>query len=329
MILIVTDSGLSRSVEDVIDWIEYLGGSWKRINGINNLLLEQKVKLELANTNYFLQIEDNVLNNCEVIWFRGIIRYRGFTKKIISGISSTNDNVSELKIRIIQEMGRFINLFTSSIIKNKLQLPNITSAHVNKLHVLRVAQSVGLFVPNSIITNNKKDLMNFYYKNNEQVITKPLYENIFFEEDKQVFFYNNHMISTILDSLPNTFFPSLFQEYVNKEYELRIFFLDGNFYTMAIFSQLDEKTRVDFRNYNEGKPNRTIPYLLPSNIEDLLRVLMEKLNLNTGSIDVIKSIQGHYYFLEVNPVGQFGMTSHPCNYFLEKEIANFLIKNDR
>ena len=30
-------------------------------------------------------------------------------------------------------------------------------------------------------------------------------------------------------------------------------------------------------------------------------------------------------FLEVNPVGQFGMVSLPCNYQLEKRIAQYLI----
>ena len=37
---------------------------------------------------------------------------------------------------------------------------------------------------------------------------------------------------------------------------------------MAIFSQLDEKTKYDFRNYNHGKPNRNIPYKLPEDIKE-------------------------------------------------------------
>lgn len=32
-----------------------------------------------------------------------------------------------------------------------------------------------------------------------------------------------------------------------------------------------------------------------------------------------------YIFLEVNPVGQFNMTSVPCNYNLEKIIAQKLV----
>jgi hypothetical protein len=35
--------------------------------------------------------------------------------------------------------------------------------------------------------------------------------------------------------------------------------------------------------------------------------------------------KGEYVFLEVNPIGQFGMVSAPCNYNLEKKIAQYLI----
>jgi D-alanine-D-alanine ligase-like ATP-grasp enzyme len=54
---------------------------------------------------------------------------------------------------------------------------------------------------------------------------------------------------------------------------------------------------------------------------------MKELNLNSGSIDFIKTKSGQYVFLEVNPVGQFGMTSYPCRYGIEKEMALFLGNN--
>jgi hypothetical protein len=33
-------------------------------------------------------------------------------------------------------------------------------------------------------------------------------------------------------------------------------------------------------------------------------------------------------FLEVNPTGQYGMVSDPCNYYLDKKIAEYLIDYD-
>lgn len=95
---------------------------------------------------------------------------------------------------------------------------------------------------------------------------------------------------------------------------------------MAIFSQNDDKTKIDYRNYNKEKPNRTIPYLLPENISSRLSRMMCKLDLNSGSIDMIVTPRDEFIFLEVNPVGQFGMVSKPCNYNLEYEIATYLMK---
>jgi D-alanine-D-alanine ligase-like ATP-grasp enzyme len=48
---------------------------------------------------------------------------------------------------------------------------------------------------------------------------------------------------------------------------------------------------------------------------------MKDLDLESGSIDMVFTQDGEFVFLEVNPIGQFGMTSYPCNYFLEKIIA--------
>lgn len=122
----------------------------------------------------------------------------------------------------------------------------------------------------------------------------------------------------------NSFAVSLVQNYIEKKYELRVFYFEKLFYTMAIFSQNDSKTSVDFRNYNKEKPNRTVPYKLPYEVEQKLINLMDKLDLNCGSIDMIVEKNNEYVFLEVNPIGQFGMISSPCNYNLERIIAKYL-----
>ena len=98
------------------------------------------------------------------------------------------------------------------------------------------------------------------------------------------------------------------------------------FFSMAIFSQSNSKTKIDFREYDNEIPNRCVPYILPKYIEKLLLKFSKKVGLNSGSFDLIKTVDDNYVFLEVNPAGQFGMVSYPCNYFLEEKIANHLIK---
>jgi glutathione synthase/RimK-type ligase-like ATP-grasp enzyme len=92
---------------------------------------------------------------------------------------------------------------------------------------------------------------------------------------------------------------------------------------MAIFSQMDSKSRLDFRDVdvNGSHPNRMVPFTLPKNIRLKIDRLMKKLKLESGSIDMIVSPDNEYFFLEVNPVGQFNFISELCNYYIEKDIA--------
>lgn len=102
--------------------------------------------------------------------------------------------------------------------------------------------------------------------------------------------------------------------------------MKGKCYTSAIFSQRDEKTKIDFRNYNYQKPNRVSVYKLPQKVENKIVAFMNKIEMDSGSLDIIVTPQKEYYFLEVNPVGQFFQVSHPCNFYLEKEVAKYLSK---
>jgi len=197
---------------------------------------------------------------------------------------------------------------------------------VNKLEVLNEARKVGLKTPQTYICSTKSELINFI-KEHKRIITKDI--------NKPLFFYNKNLYyntitkevtKSIINKLPKNFTPSFFQCLIEKQFEIRVFYLDGNLYSMAIFSQNDSKTSIDFRDYNLQKPNRFVPYIVPENIRSKIVNLMKRLKLTTGSIDLIYDKNSEYIFLEINPIGQFSMVSNPCNYFLEKKVAQHLIK---
>jgi glutathione synthase/RimK-type ligase-like ATP-grasp enzyme len=117
----------------------------------------------------------------------------------------------------------------------------------------------------------------------------------------------------------------LVQNYIEKKYELRIFFLGGQFYSVAIFSQQDEKTKLDFRNYNDERPNRIVSYKLPESVEVKLKNLVCLIKMDSGSIDLIVTKENDYIFLEINHVGQFLWTSDSCNLNFDEKVAIHLI----
>ncbi len=205
-----------------------------------------------------------------------------------------------------------------------IKIGNQNNSTLNKLVVLYYATSLGIKISSTIITSSKDELLK-YIKTSKSLITKSISDNLHTNTATSTFmFYTEQINDEILEDLPSEFYYSLFQDQIEKKYEVRAFYLHGKFYSMAIFSQNDKQTEVDFRKYNNDKPNRMVRFQLPIEIEEKLNRLMKLLKLDSGSIDIIVSTTNEFYFLEVNPVGQFGMVSIPCNYFIEREIANYL-----
>ena len=95
--------------------------------------------------------------------------------------------------------------------------------------------------------------------------------------------YLNQFRLINLDFFP----PSFCQAYIEKKIELRIFFLGNQFFSAAIFSQSNPKTKIDFRNYDDENPNRIIPFNLPKDVSKKLLKMINSLKLTSGSIDMI------------------------------------------
>lgn len=194
--------------------------------------------------------------------------------------------------------------------------------NLNRLIVFDIAKKHGLIVPNYEVIKSGEQLQRSK-KNIGQIVTKAISNGIYEQLENHRFYTYTELVEAKFyeENRNNFFFPSLITGLVEKKIEIRSFFIDDEFFSMAIFSQSDEKTKIDFRKYSN---NRNEPYKLPAEIEDKLRNIFNELELNCGSIDLILDKDNNYIFLEINPVGQFGMTSEPCNYNLEEIVVKYL-----
>lgn len=331
MILIISEERDS-STNGVISWIDYFGYKWIRINPETDI---QFIDLKFGNHDEVqFRIRKNnteqiCSNNIKAVWYRrGEINLSNLNLKGIISADNTESNL-KIKTEIISKLRREkekVMEFIYTILASKPSIGNFFTGEVNKLISLQIAKKVGLMIPDTLVSGNKSELIRFNDINGS-LITKSISEVLYLKIESNFYCnYTEAINEKFIDSLPSGFFPSLLQTKLEKSYELRIFYLHGICYTMAIFSQSDSQTEVDFRKYNDEKPNRTVPFSLPSAIEEKIAVFMKQMNLDTGSIDMIVTKNREYVFLEVNPVGQFGMVSGPCNYNLEKEIATCLIR---
>ena len=326
MLLILSEAG-DQSTNDVIDWLDTLGVCWTRLNG-NCLESAEPFAMQSGG-------DDGECGRrlgppadaVSAVWLRrwrnpmGDVGPELLDRRTIVGEPiAFYVNLSEFRNRELRSLGT--HLFRRYRACKWLGDPATTSLH--KLHVLDEAQRCGLDVPRSLVTNSRAALQRFAAEH-DAIITKPIAEvAVLLLDDAPYLTYTTRCTREDIAAMPTVFFPALFQEEVAKACELRVFVLGESLHAMAMFSQARSSTALDFRRYNDADPTRCVPYRLPQDVGERLLTLMRRLGLTTGSIDLIVTPDDHHVFLEINPIGQFGMTSQPCNYQLERRIAEHL-----
>lgn len=320
MILILSQE-FEPSTDYVLDWLDFYDINYFRVNG-NDKIQIIEYQLNNSGVDFILKINGKLiqLKDISAYWYRrGYINLEDYNEKL------SNLNNNSLTFYLSEELVKLRELLDFSL-KKKYHLGSFLNNNINKYNNLQIAKKNGLSIPDSIITSDKKRLTQFINQYH-RVITKPINESFSFEYNKDRFMgYTQLIEKNDLTSIPEIFTPTLFQNAIEKYCELRIFYLNGNCYSMAIFSQNDEQTKIDFRNYNHKKPNRTIPFNLPTSINKKIKSFMIECGYLTGSIDIVLTPKNEYVFLEVNPVGLFEQISEPCNYYLHEKIANYLVK---
>lgn len=317
MILILSEE-LDSSTNLVIDWT-FNTSEFIRIN---------KNDLKIVSVNYkkeeiLFQVRKSIISSKKInsFWFR-----RGYIDNSYSVDNMTRSKLGgHIYYHLNNEWNEIIRFFTDFLKKSKTKSLSSYQVKDRKLTQLDYARKTGLNIPKTFITSSKQELLHFQENCIGSVVTKGISSSPSFTVDNiSLEGYTEIVSSNFIGALTDTFFPSFFQENIQKQYELRIFYLKGKFYSMAIFSQKNEQTKIDVRKYDDAKPNRVVPYQLPEEIELKLHKFMLKMDLDTGSIDMIVDKDDGFFFLEVNPNGQFGMVSTPCNYYIEREIAKEL-----
>lgn len=327
MILIISQNDDTSTI-DVIKWIRHFGHEVIRINVEDKNVFIKEVDID--GKSIIVKHGDrefNLVKDISVAWMRrGHIPFNSnlnFKSNIYDSIFRIDIANKDLKDYLKAEISDLME-YVHYVFDEKC-IGGYGKGKVNKLVVLDKARSLGISIPKTLVVFNKQKLAEICAKDN--YITKAISDTYVTESNH--IGYTTYTESVKMDDLHylnNEIFPSLIQKEINKKIELRIFFWYGEIFTLAIFSQNDEQTKTDFRIYNKTKPNRFVPYKFPEKEAEKLVLLMEVMGLQTGSIDYILDKEGNYIFLEINPVGQFGMVSVPGTYYLEKKIAEKLIE---
>ena len=322
------------STNNVMDHLRMMGEEVIRINSDDDVYKFQYISnQDICFINTQNGKKYNLLDAKSCWWRRTGLSRRNFDNGLRREEFKTDEFdftslISKNRNILAEESRGLIDYIFNKVYSNcKINLGSPLKYELNKLSTLELAKKNDMLIPKYEIISNSNQIS----LRDSRIISKSIVEGVYEVIDNNSFYTYTEELVGELDENVNLF-PSLIMELIEKELEIRTFYIEGKFYSMAIFSQSSEQTSVDFRKYNLTKPNRTELYKLPAQIEEKLHRIFIELELNTGSIDMILDKKGDYYFLEINPVGQYDMVSRPCNYNLDYVIAKYLkngkIKNN-
>ena len=178
---------------------------------------------------------------------------------------------------------------------------------------LLVAQSVGLRVPRTVVTNNPEAVCQLasmgvplIYKN-IGAAPRPTATKELLPSDMER-----------LGTLPAC--PAIFQERISARLDIRVTAIGTELYAAEIDSQKGSSP-LDWR-LDHTVPFR--PHVLDSDVRARLLRLMHVLGLVYGAIDLRLTPDGEYVFFEVNPAGQYLFIELLTQMPLTEKMADFL-----
>lgn len=193
-----------------------------------------------------------------------------------------------------------------------------------KILQLDIARAVGFNTPSTIISNSKSQIIDFLNHHDGEGILKLSTQPTFNKNNEVYFIFANKVSISDFDEMDTTInSPFIIQNYIQKQYEVRYTFVNGEHFVCKIDSQSSDKSKIDFRRYDFANT----PYLgieAPERIKNMVASLMSKLNLNYGALDFIVDPDDNWFFLEVNPVGQYGWIEHLTGLRITKAILRYL-----
>lgn len=194
-----------------------------------------------------------------------------------------------------------------------------------KVLQLKIAREIGLRIPKTTITNNPERVREFFIECNGKIIYKTLKESFLGYEDKGF-----HVPTTLLQEehlqrlslISRT--PSLFQEYIEKSYEVRITIIGDKIFAAKIDSQSHPLTSIDWRHPDLIDKIPYEPILIPEEVRVKCHQLMNIFGIQFGAFDFIVNRKGEYVFLEINPNGQWYWIEHLTGLLISDALCDIL-----
>lgn len=177
----------------------------------------------------------------------------------------------------------------------------------SKLLQLATARRVGLSIPKTLITNTKEEVKSFIAEHREHgAVVKPMQLRYWQSADGRC--EQSFTAELTKTTLPNEAgvqaAPAIYQEKVQKAYEVRVTFFGRTHIAAAIYSQSSDATENDWRAIDANLLQMKL-VSIPASVEAACIEMMRDLGISFGCFDFAVTEDGEHVFFEVNEQGQF------------------------
>ena len=211
----------------------------------------------------------------------------------------------------------FIRNLTIFMNARWLNHPMYTYQAESKIYQLEVAKSVGLEIPKTIVTNSISNI-----QDETIYVVKALDTPLFHDNGYDSFTYSTIASGSSIKNSSLSEAPVIIQEYLSEKTDVRATIIGDKIFPIEIL-QNGQGITEDWRKTKKNQLQYS-PISLPKETERKLLCLMKKLNLSFGGVDLIIS-HGKYYFIEVNPTGEWGWIEANTDYKLHNAIVDWMV----
>jgi glutathione synthase/RimK-type ligase-like ATP-grasp enzyme len=202
--------------------------------------------------------------------------------------------------------------------------PDVDAVAELKPFQLRMAKRLGFRVPRTLLTNDPQEVSALLDRADCPIVYKALTGGVIHYPGG----FPNGLFTVVvgdelranIDRVRHTI--CVFQEYIEKAYEVRLTVIGNTFFPVTIDSQSMTTTTVDWRGedmlpYGDYRP-------LPEPVVKQVEAMLAELDLVYAAVDLIVTPDGEYVFLEINPGGQFMWMQHDIGLDMGGYMADLL-----
>jgi Glutathione synthase/Ribosomal protein S6 modification enzyme (glutaminyl transferase) len=295
---LIISSSADYSTDLICCEFEKRGSSYFRLN--RDQFSEFDILYRLSDNNLHVTVdnEDYVIDSKDLIsvYFRAPVFLR-----------SSNKTYSLEEQLYKSQWSSFIRNLCVFESANWVNHPVNTYKAENKVLQLKIAKNSGFIIPKTFVGNTLPSELN----EEELYIVKSIDTALFYDNGQEMFTYSTKTTGEELLGSELKAAPVIIQECLSNKIDIRVTIIGDKIFPVSVTNN-GLSIDGDWRRTPKELLKYT-PIKLPETVVESIQKTMKSLGLKFGGMD-LAVVDDKYYFIEVNPTGEWGWLVSSANY---------------